>query len=348
MPIEYLGSKARLLDFVLGPMIADRRLKSVADVFCGTAAVSQALSDSGRRVVANDHLRLCVTLAEAALLAPERPSFEGLRSDVSPRGQASMYEAVLAALQHEPLTPGFLHRTYSPASGADGQQERRYFTEFNAARIDTIRARIEAWGTRLTRGERALLMRDLLIAASRVSNTAGTYGCFLRGFKPRALEPLRLVPRTGGNGQQLNHRVLHGDAAAAARAADVDAIYLDPPYTKRQYAAYYHVLETIVHGDEPAVGGVTGLRAWKNRDSAFCHRRRAPAALQDLLAGVRVPKVFLSYSEDGHIEHGTILEILRSHGSVHWWEQPLRRYRSSRREHSKAFVHERLYALTLS
>ena len=44
-----------------------------------------------------------------------------------------------------------------------------------------------------------------------------------------------------------------------------DTVYLDPPYTKRQYAAYYHVLETLAYGDEPEVSGVTGLRPWEGK-----------------------------------------------------------------------------------
>lgn len=346
MPIEFLGSKARLLDFVLAPMVDDGDIRSVADVFCGTGAVSHALGLTGRRVVASDHLRLCVILAEAALLTPG--SFDGLRGDVRPRSGESMHEALLDVLQQEPARPGFIHAAYSPASGRRGPHERRYFTEENAARIDTVRARIGAWEDRLVRGERAVLLRDLVVAASRVSNTAGTYGCFLRQWKARALEPLRLAPRPGPYSGAGSHEVHQGEAVDAARSDTVDAVYLDPPYTKRQYAAYYHVLETIVAGDEPAVHGVTGLRPWKERDSDFCHRRRAPQALQALLAGVNARKVFLSYSDDGHVEHETILEILRSHGEVRWWEQPLRRYRSSRLEHRSAVVNERLYALTLS
>ena len=50
-----------------------------------------------------------------------------------------------------------------------------------------------------------------------------------------------------------------------------------PADTKRQYAAYYHILETIAHGDEPVVEGITGLRPWKSKASDFCYKRRALA-----------------------------------------------------------------------
>lgn len=347
MPIEYLGSKARILEFVVAPMLGDRAIRSVADVFCGTGAVSRALGIAGRRVVASDHLALCVTLAEASLL-PSTPDFVDLRPMVRPRPRETTYAAALRQLQDMLPTPGFIHATYSPASAATCSHERRYFTEENAARIDTIRDQITAWEEHLTRAERAVLLRDLVIAASRVSNTAGTYGCFLREFKQRALEPLRLVPRADAPAGRARHEVHRLDAAEAASAEGVDAVYLDPPYTKRQYAAYYHVLETVVAGDEPEVDGVTGLRPWHDHSSDFCHRRRAPEALRRVLAGVRARCVFLSYSDDGHIEHEEIVELLGERGRVTWSEQPLRRYRSSRREHRSDIVTERLYALKLS
>jgi adenine-specific DNA-methyltransferase len=80
-----------------------------------------------------------------------------------------------------------------------------------------------------------------------------------------------------------------------------DTVYLDPPYTKRQYAAYYHVLETIAEGDSPQVGGVTGLRPWGHKASPFCYKARALGALVSLVAKLEAERVLISYSDDGHI-----------------------------------------------
>lgn len=62
-----------------------------------------------------------------------------------------------------------------------------------------------------------------------------------------------------------------GDVFDVPNAAH-DLVYLDPPYTKRQYASYYHILETVALGDEPEVKGVAGLRPWKNLASDFATR----------------------------------------------------------------------------
>jgi adenine-specific DNA-methyltransferase len=80
-----------------------------------------------------------------------------------------------------------------------------------------------------------------------------------------------------------------------------DLVYLDPPYTKRQYASYYHILETVALGDEPVVEGVAGLRPWRDRASDFCYKTRALKTLSGLVQSLKSQKVLLSYSSEGHI-----------------------------------------------
>src|SRR3954471_20743662 len=190
MSIEFLGSKRRLLDFLtqrIGKHVQEGQ--HFADLFCGTASVASAFRGLGLRVTANDHLALCSTIAEARLLNDGLPLFEGLLEvDELPRREAQHpYRTVLSLLNELPPGDGFVHRNYSPASLRHSGVSRMYFIEDNARRIDAIRRRIEVWSPHLTRGERSLLIADLVKAASLCSNTAGTYGCFLKRWKPRAL-----------------------------------------------------------------------------------------------------------------------------------------------------------------
>jgi adenine-specific DNA-methyltransferase len=344
--IEYLGNKSRILQFIAGPIAAVPGARTVADVFCGTASVSKALSGHGFRVLANDHMQLCATLAEAALLADGQPLFEMLAPEVTRRSGEAMYDAVLRRLNGLPPEDGFFLRTYSPASAATGTA-RMYLTELNAAKVDAIRAQIERWTQLLSRAERAILLRDLVSAVSAVSNTAGTYGCYLKTWKARARSPL-LVKRGDttpvGVSPHGRHEVRCDDVeVVAGDLTDIDVVYLDPPYTKRQYAAYYHLLETLVSGETPHVEGSTGLPRWQDKQSDFCYRRRAPGALARLVAMLDVEHVFLSYSDDGHIAHEEILETLGQRGATRYWEQRSQRYRSSALRHSASSVSERLY-----
>ncbi|HEX5593535.1 MAG TPA: DNA adenine methylase [Solirubrobacterales bacterium] len=350
MSIEFLGSKRRLLDF-LTQRIGHHAQEGqhFADLFCGTASVAGAFRGLGLRVTANDHLALCSTIAEARLLNDGLPRFEGLLgADEIPADEARHpYLTVLSLLNELPPGDGFVYRNYSPASLQHGAVSRMYFTEENARRIDAIRGRIEDWEPYLSRGERSLLIADLLKAASLCSNTAGTYGCFLKRWKPRALDLLQLAPSSRPSSKGAGHSVFREDAEDLAGSLEADVVYADPPYTKRQYAAYYHVLETIARYDDPELVGKTGLRPWAEESSDFCYRRKAPAALERLVGRIRARHFFLSYNADGQIADEEIREILSDRGKLTVAEVPYQRYRSSRLPHRGPLVTERLYHLAL-
>lgn len=174
LAIEYIGSKRLLLDFVVGNVIRciEKAPLEIADIFSGTGVVSAAFKANGFSVSANDHLSICFNLTAAALLNDRAPSFSGLPTEITTKAE-SPYLSVLQFLNNCQLKKdGFICRNYSPASSDIIGFERRYFTEFNAARIDTIRDFIDEWGGALALQERALLLSDLVRAASIVSNVA--------------------------------------------------------------------------------------------------------------------------------------------------------------------------------
>lgn len=352
MSIEFLGHKKNLLPFILTHIqgaSGQNLQKKFVDLFCGTAAVSNAFKRAGYKVIANDQLYWCSVSAEATLLNDNDPPFEGIRQFITSRDHGllkpSAYESVLKSLNELGPVKGFIYRNYSPAAKSNGDGGRMYFTENNAGRIDAIRSRIEEWRPRLTRGESALLLWDLIRSSNAVSNIAGTYGCYLKHWKERAKKPLQLA-RSPLNSGSTKHEVFCEDANKIVATVSGSIVYADPPYTKRQYAAYYHLLETIALGDEPKLSGSTGLRPWEEKASDYCYRKRAPQALQDLVSKVNCKHFFLSYNEDGQIPHQVILDILKGFGDVEFFEAPYRRYKSSAKPHKGDGVVERLYHLS--
>ena len=313
----------------------------VADIFSGTGSVSVALKASGLSVVANDHLAWAYHAAKAALLNDCPPTFSGLPLCLERYG-VDRYDAVLHYLEGLPGVDGFVPREYSPS----GPAGRRYLATENARRIEAIRRQIGDWSACLTPEECSLLVSDLLVSVSAVSNTAGTYGSYLKEWKPSALFPLTLQRSSfAASATGARHEVYSEDANTLVRSLSVDAIYADPPYTKRQYAAYYHLFETIVAGDEPPITGSTGLRPWEHLSSPYCLRRHAPSALADLVSNSSGQHFFLSYNADGQIKHVEILEILTEHGSVAIREFNTRRYKSSDIRRRGSHVVERFYHL---
>ena len=305
MSIRYIGSKARVVDSileVLGPPDGG----TFFDLFAGTGTVASAAAKAGWPVHINDHLYSSVVMSlsrVASTLAAPFESFGGI-------GSATEY------LNGAEPVHGFMWREYSPASELRVGTKRMYFTEQNAAKIDGIRCEISRLVAeqRVSKLEEKLLLATLMRSANAIANTAGTYGCFLSKWQRQSKVDLRLEPLSLLETHSEAAYTI-GDASDVSTSA-VDTVYLDPPYTKRQYAAYYHVLETIALGDEPEVHGVCGIRPWRHKASDYCYKRKAASALARLISGLSARRVLLSYSSQAHVPLDELQEVLSGVGRV--------------------------------
>lgn len=304
---RYLGSKARIVQNILdivGPSGHDGG--RFIDVFSGTGAVSRQATLKGWEIVANDHLFSASVMTTAQILSADDVPFTGLGG----------YKAALQALSEAPPLSGFVFQEYTPDGKNLSHRQRKYFTPENGQAIDGMRQAIADWhaAKTITREEMWLLIADLLSAANSVANIAGTYGCFLRHWNANALRPLTLQLRSLLPERQ--RFFVHNLDAFDVPAERQDVAYLDPPYTKRQYAAYYHILETIAIGDSPKVEGITGLRPWREKSSPFCYKPQALPALERLITGLCARRIMLSYSSEGHIPLSGVEAMFKRHGDV--------------------------------
>lgn len=291
MTFRYIGSKSRLVSQITAYMGSPKQGAFFVDAFCGTGAVAEAAANLGWNVRINDSLHSAVISAGARLISHDQAIFRKLGG----------YAKAIATLNAVKPKYGFMWREYSPASVDTCGLERRYFTQENAARIDAMRALIADWvesGT-IDEVEERLLIADLFAALNRVANIAGTFGCFLSKWTRQSQDKITMRCRElKTHGVCVEATV--GDVFDVPNAVQ-DLVYLDPPYTKRQYASYYHILETVALGDEPEVGGVAGLRPWKSLASDFCYKTRALSSLSRLVKSLKSQRVLLSYSSEGHI-----------------------------------------------
>jgi adenine-specific DNA-methyltransferase len=337
MAYRYLGNKTRLLSWltdIIGEHVPYGA--SIADPMCGTASVSEALADAGYNVAASDFLTFPVLHAKARLLFDEAPGFS----------HQGGYAAAIERLNALPAVEGYFFQEFSPGGRpAYGGGSRSYFTPENAKRIDAVRAEIRTLrqSGAITRDEHDLLIHDLAMAVNDVANITGTYGYFRATWNEQSLVPLRLVPETFVP-TSGNHVVMQADAADALSLFQGDAVYLDPPYTKRQYSGNYHILETLAMGDEPKANGAGGLRDWSHQASDFCYRRKAPDAFRQLINASSARKFFISYSEDGQVPPDEMQNLLREFGRVEKFDLDIARFRSNART-SPAKVTENLYYL---
>ena len=320
MCVRYIGSKARVVKAILD-RIGEPDGGTFHDAFSGTGAVAQAASEAGWKVHVNDHLTSAAMMSFARVTSSAQAGFAGVGG----------YSQAIVDLNAAKPVGGFIWREYSPASASHCDVARMYFTEDNAKRIDGMRTQIGRWrgNGRINDAETCVLVADLLGAANRVANTAGTYGCFLSRWQRQSLADLEVVardmPRTAPMATMTSGDVVD------IHCEPEDTVYFDPPYTKRQYAAYYHILETIALGDEPTVEGVGGIRPWKDKASDYCYKVRAAEALESLVDGCRARRVFLSYSTEGHVPLDVLASGLTNVGTVELHDlERIGRYRPNR------------------
>ncbi len=330
MGFRYIGVKTAVIDEVLTATreaVGDRA--HVADLMCGTAAVSVALREQGYRVTANDLMTYSYHHARVMLLFSSMPEFadaRGFIEQVLPGGRhqtlfpLAPYEAMIQALNLVSPQEGYFWREFS----RDGRPQntpkpRNYFSPENARKIDGMRACVR-WlreSRQISDLEHSLLLHDLIMAANDVANIAGTYGHYLSRLAGRANEPLKLtrtplvLPDDAGR-----HRVLQGYAEDVAAEIECDLCYIDPPYMKRQYAANYHVLETLAREDEPEAIGVSGLRPWRDQYSNFCTKTRIRDSFRAVFSRMRCPHFLVSYSEDGLLDVEQLRELFLEFGDV--------------------------------
>ena len=267
---------------------------TVLDLFSGTSRVGHALKRDGYQVFANDHNAYAATLATAYVQA-----------DDTWLPQAT---SLLAELDALPGRPGWFTETFCEKS--------RFFQPKNGARVDAIRDAIEQLDVEPEL--RAVLLVSLMEAADRVDSTTGVQMAYLKTWAPRAHNDLRLrvpdlLPRASA-GASAAYAL---DASVAARTLTADVAYIDPPYNQHKYLGNYHIWESLVLWDKPAVYGVACKRVdCRERKSAFNGKRSARDALVDVIETVDARHLVVSFNDEGHVAPKEIEALLSARGHV--------------------------------
>lgn len=357
--MNYIGSKYSLLPFLekhILQWVGDTRDLTLLDIFAGTGIVGHHFKRQGFRIIANDIQYYSYALNRAWVGINQEPDFQGIVDDLpAPTGAAPLnpIDRVLAYLNHLEGQEGFIYHHYCPGGTRHQQHPRQYFTDDNGKHCDAIRMLLRGWHQQqcITDDEYFYLLASLLDAIDRVANTASVYGAFLKHIKASAqkrlkLERIAIVPDT------RTHPVYHCDGSLIVGQVPHDILYMDPPYNQRQYCTNYHVLETIARYDQPALNGVTGLRAYHDQKSAFCSKRQALATLHSIVKRTPARAIFLSYNSEGLMPANEIIRVMQEFGEVALQQQPYRRFRadidSEQRKYKTDGVQEYLFCLSKS
>lgn len=307
--IKYIGSKRTLVPLIVQAVRGVLDTRTVIDLFSGTSRVGHALKAAGYRVLANDHNAYAATLARCYVQADA----EDVRAEA---------RKLVAEFNHLKGSPGYFTETFCIKS--------RFFQPKNGERIDAIREAIAA--KNLEPELEAVMLVSLMEAADRVDSTTGVQMAYLKTWAPRAHNDLELrVPHVLPRARHGKGQATCLDAREAVKVLEGDVAYIDPPYNQHSYLGNYHVWESLVRWDKPAVYGVACKRMdVRTRQSVFNSRPKFAAAMRDLLRSVRAPVLVVSFSNEGYLSSQEMETMLASlwggHAHVTTIEKDFKRY----------------------
>ena len=159
-----------------------------------------------------------------------------------------------------------------------------------------------------------LLLASLVESVSRVSNTAGVYGAFLKKWDGRALKPIEFIKPAYNACDSLNIKIYNDKTENIISDVKCDILYLDPPYTQNQYGTQYHLLETLILNDHPSVSKVTGSRPVMPMRSDWSKEYKAHILLDRIIANTTARYIVMSYNNDGLMSKEYIEAVMKRYG----------------------------------
>jgi adenine-specific DNA-methyltransferase len=316
--IKYAGSKLKLLPYIL-QLVQKVKPHTVLDGFAGTTRVSQALAQTGHRVIANDIAVWSKVFGTCYLLNPH---------------PAEHYQSIIDHLNALPGKDGWFTENYGgdPNSGCSVGEDnlKKPWQKHNTRRLDAIREEIERLA--LPEVEKAVALTSLILALDEVDSTLGHFVSYLNDWSPRSHKRLHLkIPRLIS--QTESHCVTQGSIFDLLPKVEVDLAYFDPPYgsnnekmppSRVRYAAYYHLWTTVCLNDKPPLFGKAKRREDTSDtvvNSEFEEFRKNPAgrfialdAIERLLAATRAQHIILSYSSGGRATAEQLHDVIASVG----------------------------------
>ena len=268
---RYLGNKYKLLPFITDVVEKEcKGVKSFADIFAGTGAVSSAFTD---KVIITNDLMYSNYICNYAWFGSEAYNKQIVIDYV-------VYYNFLSDIQDNYMTENF---------------SDTYFSRDDCAKIGFIREDIEKnYKMKNINGrERAILITSLLYAMDKIAKTCGHYDAYRKGAEFD--KPLELLVPLAEVHNNLNNQCYNEDANELVKRVTADLIYIDPPYNSRQYCDAYHLLENVARWEKPEVFGVARKMDRTKLKSKYC-TRNAATAFEELIENIKAKYILLSYN----------------------------------------------------
>lgn len=352
--IAYIGNKRRLLPFIenafLNILEEDKNIKTALDLFAGSGSVSRLLKTLNLKVYSNDWEYYSYILNYAHICINEKD----VKNMFKHTGGVENTINIINNIETINDKDRYISKYYAPLDDnkPDLKNERLFYTQYNATRIDIIRHNIEELykNKAINKKEYYYLLASIIYEGATHTNTSGVFKAFHSGFggrnkdalkrilSPISLKELSLYDGIKGEVSMLdaNEYVLKN------KDKHFDLVYLDPPYNQHQYGSNYHLLNTIALWDKPEInreiyingkktdkGGIR--KDWVKTKSDYCYKKTAKDAFKNLIDNINASHIVMSYSTDGIIDYDDLISILESKGKLKIVTSEYTKYRGAKR-----------------
>ena len=169
--IKYVGSKLKLIPYIINIISGLDNIETVWDGFSGTTRVSQALTKLGYTVYASDIADWSYIFGQCYLLN---------------RKEKSYYKDIIEHLNHVSPIDGFITKYY----GGDISDHKKPFQLKNTRKIDGIRYEIDKMN--LNCQDKSVVLTSLILAMDKVDSTLGHYSSYLNDWSKRSYNDIKL------------------------------------------------------------------------------------------------------------------------------------------------------------
>jgi len=302
---RYTGSKQKLADWIVETIRKNinKDCHSFCDLFAGTGVVTKAFINYFEEFFINDFLysNNCIY---HAFFGKQNYSEEKL---ISFKREASGIDINEIGENYVSLNFG-----------------NKFFSSNDAKVIGFLREKIECLKTNKDINEREyfILLTSLLYSFDRCANTVGHYEAYIKNKQIKDSFEFDLIsPIILDTNDSRIIRIFREDSNELVRKINPDVVYIDPPYSSRQYSRFYHVLETIIKWDKPLLFG-TALKPKPENMSEYCSSK-AIDAFRELISDLKCKYIFVSYnntynskskSSQNKMEIDDMLDVLKKKG----------------------------------
>ncbi len=297
--IRYMGSKFRLLPWIY-EVISRYEFDTALDAFCGSGCVAYLLKAMGKRVIANDFLNFCTTIARATV---ENNTEKVDDSDLE------------VLLSYDPRHPRFIERTFTDIFYTPEDLRFLDRTCWNVPKLSSPYKQAIAM---------ASLVRSCVKRQPRgVFTVAGDPERYKDGRRDLRLS---LREHFAEQVRIYNGAVFSNRRTNLAKNSDVfglepeglDLVYMDPPYVPRSddncYVKRYHFLEGLsCYWKDLEILENTRVKKVKKRYTPFSYRREAVTAFETMFGLFSKSVLVLSYSSNGYPRLDMLVELMRKH-----------------------------------